>query len=88
MDKESINAYMWRFLEDVNSIYEVNYLNRKRTKGEMDRMECGYTNSGFPGCVGAVDVTKFVWKTAPIPTKGISKRAKKIRWILSGWNVV
>ena len=69
MSSESIRQYVRRFTTDIVAIHKGTYLSRPN-QSELETIEKEYDDSGFPGCVGAVDCCCLYWKNCPLEEKG------------------
>lgn len=70
MGWETPRTYFKRFWTDVLTIYGAVYLKRRTKKEELMCLNNWYTEIGFAGCVGAVDLIKLKWKNCPFTLKG------------------
>jgi hypothetical protein len=60
MSEESTRQACRIFVKRLLDFYGGHYLNRRSTKTELLAIEAKYADTGFPGCVGAVDCMKHI----------------------------
>lgn len=70
MSAESQRYYFMLFLKAVHGRFGGKMLNREPTASELQAVHERYAARGFPGCVGALDCMKLVWKNCPRAMKG------------------
>ena len=58
-----------RFARSVVEKYQPVYL-RKPTLSDLQRVLSEYEKAGFPGCMGCVDYSHWVWKNCPMSLHG------------------
>lgn len=88
MGKETIRKYFRHFCRDIPAVYGGLFLNRRPSKVELKGIEECYRESGFIGCVGAVDCMKLHWKNCPASLKGQfhnSKEGKLATIVVEAW---
>lgn len=55
MGKQPIRSYVRNLVLDVKGIDDAMILNRRPIRSEMGSIYSVYTDTGFTGCIGAVD---------------------------------
>lgn len=65
MGVETIRKTCEQFCESIVDIFRSTDLNRRPTVQELNNIERSYNKIGFPGCIGAVDCCKLIWKNCP-----------------------
>lgn len=79
MSETSIRFYFRTLIIDLICLYGTLFLNRFPSQSEMDSLHDRYMQLGFPGCVGAIDCMKFIWKNCPKQLKGQYHNSKESR---------
>jgi len=70
MAPETQRQVFTTFLHAARSRFRQRFLNREPTALELRCITDQYSARGFPGCAGAVDCMKLVWKNCPRALKG------------------
>ena len=70
MSEETVRSYFKQFCIDILQVYGGRFFNKFPSRSELVTLQESYSNLGFPGCIGAVDCMKYVWKNCPATMKG------------------
>lgn len=75
--EETIRITCHTFCQLSIILYGDQYMNRRPTSEQLERIERAYTITGFSGCVRCVDCMKVHWKNCPKARKGQCHNAKE-----------
>jgi len=65
LEESTINETVQRITRFVVEKYQPLYL-RETTRADLQRIMDDYADAGFPGCMGCVDCSHWVWKMCPV----------------------
>jgi len=81
LSDSTINETVHRFTRFVVEKYEPVYL-REPTRADLQRIMDDYADAGFPGCMGCVDCSHWVWRMCPVAFHGQYQGKSKKRSIV------
>jgi len=69
LSESAVRETVHRFARFVVDKFQLVYL-RKPTLSDLQRLLSDYEKAGFPGCMGCVDCSHWVWKNCPMSLHG------------------